>query len=254
MKKKTWALIATLAAVVFLVAAIILFYRAGQTGGDMGVTVTMPATPPADRTPVPSPTPEDCVTSCPVPEGTPPVETTPVEDDLPRDQFFITVPRQAYADGDVQLIIPKLDVDVPVMNGVDADTLLRGVGLYDYAQLPGEAGANVSIAGHRNGLRNGKITDNMPFYYLDTLEEGDYLYLRDGDTIYQYRWESAEVVEPDDWGPIYRQDHACLTLTTCTPIGISDHRLIVRGALLAQFPADGSYAYPANETEEAETP
>lgn len=58
----------------------------------------------------------------------------------------MTDARKGYADGALRLIIPKLGVDVPVLDGVDAQTLLRGVGLYDYAQLPGEGGANTSIA------------------------------------------------------------------------------------------------------------
>ena len=157
---------------------------------------------------------------------------------------------RGYADGALRLIIPKLGVDVPVLDGVDAQTLLRGVGLYDYAQLPGEGGANTSIAGHRNGLRGGKITDNMPFYYINTLTEGDYLYLQDSEQIYQYLWECTEVIEPSNWGPIYNQGYACVTLTTCTPIGVADHRLVVRGALVDTIPLSGDYDYPASTTEE----
>ena len=47
---------------------------------------------------------------------------------LPKDKVYITETRKGYSDGDLQLIIPKLNVDVPVLNGVDAQTLLRGVG------------------------------------------------------------------------------------------------------------------------------
>lgn len=172
----------------------------------------------------------------------------PLEDDgLPHDKLFITVERQKYEDGDLQLIIPRLEVDVPVLNGTDKETLGRGVGLYEYAQLPGEGNRNVSIAGHRNGIRNGKITDNMPFYYLDTLGEKDYLYIRDSVSIYRYLFEESEVVEEDDWGPIYSQGFSCLTLTTCTPIGVSDHRLIVVGRLDEIFPVSSDFEYLASE-------
>lgn len=169
---------------------------------------------------------------------------------LPKDQVYVTEVRKGYTDGGLQLIIPKLGVDVPVLNGVDAKTLLRGVGLYDYAQLPDEGGANVSIAGHRNGLRGGRITDNMPFYYVNTLTEGDYLYLRDGTTIYQYLWECTQVIEPDDWTPIFNQGYGCVTLTTCTPIGVADHRLVVRGALVKTIALEEGYDYPSSTTQE----
>ena len=193
----------------------------------------------------------------PVPDGTPPAETAPVEEDdgLPTDKFFITVPRQNYQDGDLQLIIPRLEVDVPILSGVDADTLLRGEGLFDYAQLPSETRSNTSIAGHRNWIRGGKITLDQPFSYLDTLEEGDYIYLRDAEYIYQYVFEFQEVVESDDWGPIYKTDHSCVTLTTCTPVGVSDHRLVVRGRLADTILIAEDYAYPASTSEEeAATP
>ena len=63
--------------------------------------------------------------------------------------------------------------------------MLQALGLFEYAQLPGETGGNVSIAGHRNWVRNGQITDDVPFYYLDTLTDGDFLYLTDETHIYQ---------------------------------------------------------------------
>ena len=169
---------------------------------------------------------------------------------LPKDRVYITEARKSYVDGTLRLKIPKLDVDVPVLNGTDADTLLRGVGLYEYAQLPSEGGANVSIAGHRNGLRGGQITDNMPFYYINTLTEGDYLYLVDDQTIYQYLWECTQVIEPDDWTPIFNQGYGCVTLTTCTPIGVADHRLVVRGELVATYPLSEEYPYPSDTSKE----
>lgn len=216
------------------------------------------ASAPPSTTPAPvSPTPSACETSCPVPVASAEVTVLPSqepEDGLPTDRFFVTAPRRDYRDGDLQLIIPKLNVDVSVLDGVDEKTLLRGEGLYDYAQLPGEGRSNTSIAGHRNWIRGGKITTDMPFSFLDTLADGDYLYLRDAENIYQYLFEFQEVVESDDWGPIYKTDHSCLTLTTCTPIGVSDHRLIVRGALEKTIPiSGGTYDYPANIEEESKS-
>lgn len=200
------------------------------------------APPPATPTPeaTPEPTPEE------VPEGDPAMD----DNGLPKDKVYVTDARKGYVSGSMRLKIPKLGVDVPVLDGTDAQTLLQGVGLYEYAQLPAEGGANVSIAGHRNGLRGGRITDNMPFYYINTLTEGDYLYLTDGATVYQYQWQCTEVIEPDDWGPIFNQGYGCVTLTTCTPIGVADHRLVVRGELVATYPLTEDYAYPSNTSEE----
>ena len=250
MKKRTATRLGTVLvclACVCLGAVLALVWQGRQS--------VLPAAPQISAAPLPAATPEPTPNATAAPEPTPEVEAggnpALVEDNgLPKDQLYVTDARKGYADGALRLIIPKLGVDVPVLDGVDAQTLLRGVGLYDYAQLPGEGGANTSIAGHRNGLRGGKFTDNMPFYYINTLTEGDYLYLQDSEQIYQYLWECTEVIEPSNWGPIYNQGYACVTLTTCTPIGVADHRLVVRGALVDTIPLSGDYDYPANTTEE----
>ncbi|MEG2139082.1 MAG: hypothetical protein RRY64_10545, partial [Oscillospiraceae bacterium] len=63
---------------------------------------------------------------------------TPTAEGAPAELLYITAAREGYASGDLVLRIPKLAVAVPVLDGVDAATLLEGVGLYDYAQLPDE--------------------------------------------------------------------------------------------------------------------
>lgn len=217
-----------------------------DAGSSLPAAPQISAAPPASETPAPSADPTPSPTPEIVPDGDPVME----DNGLPKDGVYITDTRKSYASASMRLIIPKLGVDVPVLDGTDADTLLRGVGLYDYAQLPGEGGANVSIAGHRNGLRGGKITDNMPFYYINTLTEGDYLYLTHEGTVYQYLWECTQVIEPDDWSPIFNQGYGCVTLTTCTPIGVADHRLVVRGALVDTYPLTDGTVYPSNTSEE----
>lgn len=245
------AVIAAAAAVVLLIAAVALFIWGQRPQYEIVVPSAAPA---GSVTPTPEPTSAQSGSPSPAPTPTPftykEVLEEP-EDGLPTDKVFVTETRKNYQSGDLRLIIPKLEVDELILDGVDEQTLLQGEGLYDYAQLPGEGRSNTSIAGHRNWIRGGKITLDQPFSFLDTLAEGDYLYLVYGENIYQYLFEYQEVVEPDDWGPIYKTDHSCVTLTTCTPVGISDHRLIVRGALVDIIPLSDDYAYPANAEEEA---
>ena len=252
MKKHTkGAVIAAVAAVVLLAAAVALLIQGSRPQYEIVVPSTAPV---MASTPAPEPTPTQSGTPAPTPTPTPLTYKEVLEepeDGLPTDKVFVTETRKNYRSGDLRLIIPKLEVDESILNGVDENTLLQGEGLYDYAQLPGEGRSNTSIAGHRNWIRGGKITLDQPFSFLDTLGEGDYLYLVYGENIYQYLFEYQEVVEPDDWDPIYKTDHSCVTLTTCTPVGVSDHRLIVRGALVDIFPLTDDYAYPANAEEEA---
>ena len=242
------AAIAAAAAVVLLIAAAVLFLW-DRPQYEIVVPSTAPVT---SLTPTPEPTPTDSEPLSPTPTPLTYKEVLEEpEDGLPTDEVFVTDTRKGYQSGDLRLIIPKLEVDELILDGVDEQTLLQGEGLYDYAQLPGEGRSNTSIAGHRNWIRGGKITLDQPFSFLDTLTEGAYLYLVYGENIYQYLFEYQEVVEPDDWGPIYKTDHSCVTLTTCTPVGVSDHRLIVRGALVDIIPFTDDYAYPANAEEEA---
>lgn len=182
----------------------------------------------------------------PVPEGTPEAELLE-EDGLPHDKLFITVERQKYEDGDLQLVIPKLEIDDPIWDGTTDADLAKGACLFDYAQLPGEGNRNVSLAAHRNGRRGGIVTDDGLFYYIHELAEGDLLYLHDKEKIYVYRYLDTKVVEADDWGPIYSQGFSVLTLTSCEPIGISTHRMIVRADLQEIVDYDPNYVYDASK-------
>ncbi|NCB64242.1 MAG: class E sortase, partial [Clostridia bacterium] len=215
--------------------------------------------PATELTPEPSilvssnaPLPPPAVTPAPAREETPPPEA----DLLPAGKLVITKERAAYSDGGLTLRVPALDLKRTIWNGTAADVLSRGVGLYEYAQLPGEGNCNVSLAGHRNGVdKNGRITDHAPFYYVDTLKEGDYLYLSDSGHVYRYLYASTEVVEPDDWSPIYVTEGSYLTITSCTPIGVSDHRIVVRSALDGIFDFRSDFDYlPARASQKSEQP
>lgn len=194
----------------------------------------------------------------PTPETAPPAlspETEPSPDaaeELPVGKLIATKERSNYTLPTLTLKIPKLGVTYGVYNGTGPDELRCGVGLYDYAQMPGSGNRNTSIAGHRNSVVNGRITDAAPFYYIDTLGEGDYIYLYDKEQIYRYVWQECYIVDADDWSPIYTTGFSCITLTSCHPIGISDHRIIVRGTLDAILENDGSCTYPASVGEGSE--
>ncbi|OUQ22425.1 hypothetical protein B5E80_13675 [Flavonifractor sp. An135] len=229
-KRKLLGLLCFLVAAAALAAAILLYGQSRQAA----------VLPTPRLTPSPTPTAEPSAT--PSPEPTP----WPSADDggFPQDKVFITEAREAYVSGTMRLIVPKLEIDIPILDGTSESTLLQGEGLYDYAQMPQEVGGNVSIAGHRNWIRNGQITDDVPFYYLHLLGPGDTLYLVYEDVIYQYVWDKTSIVEPDDWSVIYCQGFSCLTLTTCTPISVADHRYVVRARQVDSFPYTKDYDYP----------
>ncbi|MEG1501409.1 MAG: class E sortase [Clostridiales bacterium] len=170
-----------------------------------------------------------------IPPSIPQKETVKSEE-LPYDKLFISPQRQKYKDKSLILKIPKLNIDSPIVNGTTLDDLKRGPGLYEYAQLPTEKIANTSIAGHRD--IHGSI-----FYHLNELKDGDFCYLIYQDQVYRYQYQDTNIVEQDDWSPIYNQGFSCLTLTTCEPIGVSDHRLIVICSLSEQKPLTNDYQF-----------
>ena len=204
----------------------------------------------------PAGTPAPSLTPTPEPEPVPTPSETPEEtgDELPTGVWAITEERQAYVEDSLTLYIPCIDITRAVHDGTDEATLNRGVGLYEHAQLPGEGNRNVSMAGHRNGIdKNGNITPYAPFYYIDQVGEGDYLYLYDSEHVYRYLYEKTWVVEPDDWGPIATAGYSCITITSCTPIGVSDHRIVVRGALDQIFDYTEDFDFIAHVPEEEAT-
>ena len=149
------------------------------------------------------------------------------DDGIPDSRLYVSEERQTYRSGDLRLVIPLLSLDTTLYDGTTPSMFNRGVCLYEYASLPGRGNRNVSIAGHRNNRRAGVVTDDAPFYYVDRLGEGDFLYLADGQFVHRYVYETTYVVKETDWSPIFRQGFSCLTITSCEPIGVNTHRIVV---------------------------
>ena len=126
-----------------------------------------------------------------------------------------------------RLEIPRLDVNVMVVEGTSLAALKAGAGHYPKTPLPGEPG-NVAIAGHRT-------TYGKPFNRMDELRSGDRVILTTplGRHVYEIE-ASPRVVEPDDWSVIRRfpKKGSFLTLTSCHPEGSADYRISVRARLV----------------------
>lgn len=230
----------TIVGILLIVAALSIAVFAMWRAANPPQVIPTPTLPPV-QTEIPS--------ILPVPDVTPSPQATDTPDEvdgLPVGKLVITPERKLYEDGDLTLRIPALSVERTVHDGTDTEDLNNGVGLYEYAQLPGEGNRNVSIAGHRNGISHGQITDKAPFYYIDTLKEGDYIYLTDSEHVYRYLWDSCVIVEANDWSPIFTTGYSCITLTSCHPIGVSDHRIILRGLLDEIFPYEKNFDYVAS--------
>lgn len=126
-----------------------------------------------------------------------------------------------------RLEIPRLGVDVIVVEGTSLAALRAGAGHYPGTALPGTRG-NVAIAGHRT-------TWGKPFNRMDELVRGDRVVLSTplGRHVYSVIGRPF-VVRPNDWSVINRfpRKGSWLTLTSCHPEGSADYRIVVRGRLL----------------------
>lgn len=135
---------------------------------------------------------------------------------------------------DPKLIIPKLNVDVPVHFGITVSEVMpamnNGVAHYRIAgadAYPGEIG-NLIITGHSAG----DVYSSNPYKYifsgLERLEDGDLIYVNYESTRYTYSVTKKEVVEPSNVAAlIVDTNKPILTLVTCTPLGTSRYRLLV---------------------------
>ena len=125
--------------------------------------------------------------------------------------------------------IPKLDIYLPVYYGTDSETLLKGCGILENTSLPiGGPDTHSSISGHTG------LPDAEMFTKLDGSELDDIFYIHIYDRTLTYKVDNIETVTPNDTKHLLivpGEDH--ITLLTCTPYGINDKRLLVRGVRVA---------------------
>jgi len=118
------------------------------------------------------------------------------------------------------LRIPRLGLEVPVLEGTDEWTLDRAVGHIEGTAQPGVIG-NVGIAGHRDGF----------FRVLKDVAEGDRMELALPGDVRHYRVARLSIVEPDDVGVLAPSRDSRVTLVTCHPfyfVGSAPKRFIVQ--------------------------
>ena len=127
------------------------------------------------------------------------------------------------------MVIPAIGVDRYVVQGVGELDLQMGPGHYPGTPLPGQDG-NVGIAGHRT-------TFGAPFFRLNEIVRGDYIYLTDiSGTTWVYDVVRQWVVPPTGTGVLDASHRPELTLTTCNPRFEATTRLIVRAVLVEGIP------------------
>ena len=123
--------------------------------------------------------------------------------------------------------IPKINVNLPIYHGTDANVLQIGAGHVKGSSFPlGGTSEHAVIAAHR-GLPSAEL-----FSRLDELEEDDCFTVHVLNRELTYKIDQIFVVLPTDQSKELIEDgKTYCTLLTCTPYGVNDHRLLVRGEL-----------------------
>jgi sortase A len=121
------------------------------------------------------------------------------------------------------LRIPKVHLEVPVLEGTDEFTLNRGVGRIAGTAHPGQSG-NVGIAGHRDGF----------FRALKDVSAGDSIELVTTSGTDFYAVDRVRITGPSDVSVLRPRTNPSLTLVTCYPfyfVGPAPHRYVVEASL-----------------------
>ena len=123
----------------------------------------------------------------------------------------------------IRIQIPAIDVDAPVVQGDSWEQLKRGVGQLIGSPTPGRPG-NIVLSGHNDVY--GEV-----FRYLDRLKPGDTVILFSSQRQYTYIITGTQMVEPTAVEVMAPTTDAQVTLISCHPYLIDDHRIVVSAVL-----------------------
>lgn len=119
--------------------------------------------------------------------------------------------------------VPKIGLNLLIYRGTESGALASGVGHLEGSSLPvGGSSTHCVLTGH-SGLATSRMFDD-----IRQLEDGDVFVLHTLGEELAYEVYGTEVVWPeetDSLGIVSGED--LVTLVTCTPYGVNDHRLLV---------------------------
>jgi sortase A len=123
-----------------------------------------------------------------------------------------------------RIVIPKLAIDWPIVEGDSWEDLKRGVGHHIGSANPGERG-NMVLSGHDDVF--GEV-----FKDLDQLEAGDVVLGYAGGHAFRYEVRAKRVVSPSELTVLNPTREPVVTLITCTPYRVDSMRFVVIAQLV----------------------
>ncbi len=157
-----------------------------------------------------------------------------------------------------RLIIPKINVDVPVVYDTKPDQASQlqamegGVawfGIPGAMSRPGQIG-NTVLSGHSSNDLFDPGNYKFIFARLEQLAEGDTFYINYLGTRYTYSITKKEIVRPTDVQKLVydTEGKPVVTLITCVPLGTAQNRLLVTAEQVSPNPAEAEKAPEKTET------
>src|SRR5579884_543314 len=131
-----------------------------------------------------------------------------------------------------RIIVPRLGLNMILVNGTDEASLTRGPGRDLRSYMPGE-NRLVYIAGHRT-------TFLAPFSHIDWIRPGDPITLEMPYGTFRYRATGHRIVPATDLAVLRSPRHELLALQACNPRFFATQRYIVYARLASVELRDGA--------------
>lgn len=144
-----------------------------------------------------------------------------------------------------RLRVPRLGLDMVVVDGTDDASLKKGPGLDRRTYMPGE-GQLVYIAGHRT-------TYLAPFAHIERLRRGDLVMLEVPYGTFRYRVYTHRIVAADDLSVLRSHGREVVELQACHPRFFASQRYIAYARLVRVEPA-GARPFVPPQTAAAAAP
>jgi sortase A len=139
-----------------------------------------------------------------------------------------------------RIVIPRIGLNMIVVDGTDESSLTRGPGLDQRTAMPGRSRL-VYVAGHRT-------TYLAPFSHIEEIVPGSVIRLEMPYATFVYRAYDHLIVPATDLAVLRPVGHELLRLQACHPRFFATHRYIVQAHLVSERPRGGSALVVATES------
>lgn len=152
---------------------------------------------------------------------------------------------------DNHILIPSISLDAPITWMVEnteqstSKALENGTIHLLGTALPGTTG-NVFITGHSSNYVWAPGHYKSVFALLDKLSVGDMVYLKYQNKGYSYKVYEKIIIKPSDTSVLDQGQRSILSLMTCTPVGTSLNRLIIKSNQIYPDPSTNLEAASTN--------